>query len=150
MGEQGNNVKDARPLVSRRSVALGAAWSVPVVMVATAAPAAAASAGADGRATGTGSMVKGTAQNYTLTLPFILTGAAGSEVTVTITSVTTETQSGTVPFTVVPQTVTLTVGGQTSAIYALLRGGNNSGPTVTVQYSVNGVPQSPDLVIPVS
>jgi hypothetical protein len=149
MGEQGHGVGGAKPLVSRRTVALGAAWSVPVVMVAAAAPAAAAS-GAGGRATGTGSMVKGTAQNYTLTLPFLLTGPVGSQVTVTITQVTTQTQSGTVPFTVVPQTATLTVGGQTSAIYALLRGGNNSGPTVLVKYSVNGVPQSPDLVVPVS
>ena len=149
MGEQGHEAGGAKPLVSRRTVALGAAWSVPVVMVAAAAPAAAAS-GAGGRATGTGSMVKGTAQNYTLTLPFLLTGPAGSQVTVTITQVTTQTQSGTVPFTVVPQTATLTVGGQTSAIYALLRGGNNSGPTVLVKYSINGVPQSPDLVVPVS
>lgn len=149
MGEQGQAVGGAKPLVTRRAVALGAAWTVPVVVVATAAPAAAASGGT-GRATGTGSMVHGTAQNYTLTLPFLLTGPQGSQVTVTITSVTTETQSGTVDFTVVPQTVTLTVGGQTSAIYPLLRGGNNSGPTVLVKYSLNGVPQSPDLVIPVT
>lgn len=150
MGEQGTGAVSAKPQVSRRTVALGAAWSVPVIMVATAAPAAAASGNANATVSGAGSMVHGTSQNYTLTVPFQLTGTVGAQATVTITSVTTETQSGTVPFTPVPQTVTLTVGGQTNAIYLLLRGGNNSGPTVLVKYSVNGVPQTPDLVVPVS
>ena len=150
MGEQGTSAVSAKPQVSRRTVALGAAWSVPVILVATAAPAAAASGNATATASGTGSMVHETAQDYTLTLPFLLTGTVGAQTTVTITSVTTETQSETVEFIPVPQTATLTVGGQTNAIYLLLRGGNNSGPTVLVKYSVNGVPQTPDLVVPVS
>ena len=45
MDQQGNVKDSAKPLVSRRTVALGAAWSVPVIVMATAAPAAAASGG---------------------------------------------------------------------------------------------------------
>jgi hypothetical protein len=139
MDQQGILQDGSKPLVTRRTVALGAAWSVPVIMVAAAAPAAAASVHPAGAvSTGVSSMVKGSGQNYTLTMAFALTGKTGDKATITITSVTTSTQSGTVTFSTVPQTKTLTIGGQTSAIFALVRNGNNSGPTVTVTYTVNG------------
>jgi hypothetical protein len=127
----------AKPLVSRRTVAIGAAWSVPVIIAVTATPAAAASVVAAVEDPGQGSLKHMTGQDYTLTLFFTVTGPVGATVPITVTNVSTTTVPGTVEFTVVPQTVNVPTGVN-SAIYVFVRNGNNSAPIATVTYTVNG------------
>ncbi|QGN56583.1 hypothetical protein [Nostocoides sp. HKS02] len=127
----------AKPLVSRRTVAIGAAWSVPVILAVTATPAAAASLVAAVEDAGQGSLKHTKNQTYLLTLFFTVTGPVGATVPITVTNVSTTTVPGPVEFTVVPQTVNVPVGVN-SATYAFERQGNNSALTATVTYIVNG------------
>jgi hypothetical protein len=156
MDTQGNDDTRVagRPLLSRRTLAIGAAWSVPVILTVTATPAAAASnpppAPQPATATenpNTGTLVHGTGHVYTLTMFFTVTGPVGAAAAITVTSVATDTNPGIVDFTPLPQTVPVTVGGS-SVIYGLLRGGNNSARTATVIYTVNGgAPQSATVTV---
>lgn len=144
METQGQTEAGRTPLVSRRTVAIGAAWSVPVIIAATAAPAAAASIVPTLSATGT--LVHGTGKNYTLTLFFNL--PPGSSEVITITSVV--AGSGNPASTFVPaqssQTVTTAAP---DAIFALTRKGDNSATTAVVTYTVNGgLPQQ--ITVPIT
>jgi hypothetical protein len=131
------------PLVSRRTVAIGAAWSVPVIMAATAAPAAAASIVPAQSATAT--LVHGTGKNYTLTLFFNL--PAGSSEVITITSVVAGSGKTLSTFGDVPQSKTVTAAAP-DAIYALTRSGDNSATTAVVTYTVDGgLPQQITVTI---
>jgi hypothetical protein len=144
MDTQDTTVEAGRaPLVSRRTVAIGAAWSVPVIIAATAAPAAAASAVAALAATGT--LVKTTGQNYTLTLFFDL--PAGSSDLITVTSVVADSGKTRSTFGPVPASKTVTTASP-DAVFALSRNGQNSATTAVVTYTVNGgLPQQLTVAI---
>lgn len=144
MDTQESTVEAGRaPLVSRRTVAIGAAWSVPVIIAATAAPAAAASTVP--LLSGTGTLVHGTGRNYTLTLFFNL--PAGSSEVITITSVVAGSGKTLSTFGSVPQSQTVTTAAP-DAVYALTRSGDNLATTAVVTYTVNGgLPQQLTLTI---
>ena len=144
MDTQDTTVEAGRgPLLSRRTVAIGAAWSVPVIIAATAAPAAAASVVP--AEVGTGTLVHTTGSNYTLTLFFNL--PAGSSEVVTITSVVAGTGQTLSTFGTVPQSQTVTTNAP-DAIYSLTRNGQNSSTTAVVTYTVDGgLPQQLTLTI---
>lgn len=144
MDTQDTTVEAGRgPLVSRRTVAIGAAWSVPVIIAATAAPAAAASVVPAQSATGT--LVHGTGKNYTLTLFFNL--PAGSQEVVTITSVVAGSGKTLSTFGPVSQSQTVTSEAP-DAVYALTRTGDNLATTAVVTYTVDGgQPQQLTLTI---
>lgn len=149
-------------LLSRRTIAMGAVWSVPVILAATAAPAAAASlhhapppppptpVGVSAIAT----LVHDTGQNYWLTMNYTVTGDPGETTTVSITQISMPTTSGTVTFTP-PPAQSMTVGSK-SVKSSVMRQGNSSGTTVTVYFTytttVGGVSGSAmsSVVIPVS
>lgn len=134
-------------LVSRRSLALGAAWSVPVIIAATAAPAAAASVPpAVLTDTGTGTLVHSTSSNYILTLLFTVAGLPKAASTVTVTKVSTVDQSGTtIFFTPVPQSATVSASSP-NAVWTVTRQGNDSGKTATILYTVNNGPVLTSIV----
>ena len=143
METQGQTEAGRTPLVSRRTVAIGAAWSVPVIIAATAAPAAAASIVPAQSATAT--LVHGTGKNYTLTLFFNL--PAGSSEVITITSVVAGSGTTLSTFGSVPQSQTVTTAAP-DAIYALKRSGDNSATTAVVTYTVDGgLPQQITVTI---
>lgn len=143
METQGQAEAARTPLVSRRTLAIGAAWSVPVIIAATAAPAAAASIVPTLSATGT--LVHGTGKNYTLTLFFNL--PAGSSEVITITSVVAGSGKTLSTFGDTPQSKTVTTAAP-DAIYALTRSGDNLATTAVVTYTVNGgLPQQITVTI---
>ena len=74
-------------LLSRRTIALSAVWSVPVILAATAAPAAAAS---NPKVVGSGELVPqdGSTHPYALNMSFDVTGPPHSTTTITITKIT--------------------------------------------------------------
>jgi hypothetical protein len=145
MEQQGNVRDSAKPLVSRRTIALGAAWSVPVIVMATAAPAAAASGGGNrGAALATVTGEKGEAVGANREVTFILSFASivGSN-TVSITSI-----DGGGPWAVLP-TATATVDAtHTSVPFSLTRPDtNNASLDVVVHYTVNGVAHTVSVTV---
>jgi hypothetical protein len=137
MDQQGKVKDSAKPLVNRRTVALGAAWSVPVIVMATAAPAAAAS-GVGNRsallATATGE--KGEAVGLNRQVSFILSfGSIVGSNSVAITSI-----DGGGPWAGVPTAAVTIDAAHTSAPFSVTRPDtDNSTLTVLVHYTVNGV-----------
>ena len=140
MDQQGIVKDSGTPLVKRRTVALGAAWSVPVIVLATAAPAAAAS--------GDAPVVNATVVadkepanqfgtkkvNFTMTLTNTGTGAGSVEVLSVTSSATTGTTTG------VPTTVTVPVGGSVPVTFSYTYEGNAGTATYTISYRVGGGP----------
>lgn len=138
MDTQESTVEAGRgPLVSRRAVAIGAAWTVPVIITAVAAPSASASVLPALSATGTLTKVK--ASDYTLRLLF--TPPAGSSEIITITSVVAASGNPPSTFDEVPQSQTQTVTTASPyAVFSLSRNGDNKSVTALVTYQVNGGP----------
>ncbi|NYG07548.1 hypothetical protein BJ986_002035 [Phycicoccus badiiscoriae] len=140
MDEQGSSRDGARPLLSRRSVALGAAWSVPVILLATAAPAAAAS----GVAPVIGARLVADKQPANQfgqkAMDFVMTltntgNAAGSVQVLSVTS------SATTGSTVgVPTTVTVPAGDKVDVSFSYIYTGNAGTATYTVSYRTDGGP----------
>ena len=140
MEQQGNVKGNGTSLVSRRTVALGAAWSVPVIVLATAAPAAAASGPVP---VVNASVVadKNAADKFgTKTMDFVLTltntgTAAGSVAVLSVTSdATTGTMAG------LPTTVTVPVGGSVPVDFSYTYSGNAGTATYTISYRTDGGP----------
>lgn len=117
--------------VSRRTIAKGAAWSVPVVIMATAAPAAASSHDQAAAVFITGTASKGGAgdnREVTFTLTF---NAVGTN-TITVNSITGYT------WTPVPLVLAIPEGQGTYVTFTALRdaGGNNANTDVTISYTL--------------
>lgn len=126
-------------LVSRRTVNLGAAWSVPVVLAAVAAPAAQGSSPPpDQRSALFGGITaqKGTTVNGNREVTFTLSfaGVQGSN-SVVITGI-----SAGGPWTTSMPTPPATVDPTHTAAVFIIERTQNSSMQVTVSYSVNGVP----------
>ena len=143
MDQQGNVKESAKPLVSRRTVALGAAWSVPVIIMATAAPAAAGSVVNNAvLATATGE--KGEAVGPNREVTFVLSfGAIQGTNSVAITAI-----DGGGPWAALP-TATVTVdAAHPAAPFSLSRvETNNSTLAVVVHYTVNGVAHTVSVTV---
>ena len=138
MDQQGTVRDSGTPLVNRRTVALGAAWSVPVIILATAAPAAAAS-GAVPVVNATVVADKVAADKFgTKTMNFVMTltntgTAAGSVEVLSVTSdATTGTSLG------VPTTVTVPVGSSVPVSFSYTYEGNAGTATYTISYRTGG------------
>lgn len=122
------------PRVSRRSVVRGAAWSVPVIVVAAAAPALAAS---PSDSVTVSSSVNGCtfdtnpAKNRRAVVTFHGNGASA----VVITSVT---ESGTSATSVAPTTFTPTSAGQNVTVRFTTGDANTHDRTLAVTYTVGG------------
>jgi hypothetical protein len=123
---------------------MGAVWSVPVILAATAAPAAAASVHhapppppTPVKVTATATLIHDTAQDYWLTMNYTVSGDPGETTTVSITQISTVTTKGnktdTVLFTL-PPAQSMSVGSQ-SVKSEVTRQGDNSGAIVTVYFS---------------
>ena len=144
MDQQGNVQDSAKPLVSRRTVALGAAWSVPVIVMATAAPAAAASVANRSAALATATGDKGVAVGGNREVTFILSfGAIVGSNTVSITSI-----DGGGPWTGLPTATATVDAAHPSAPFSVTRPDtNNSTLTVLVHYSLNGVAHTVSVTV---
>jgi len=125
----------ADALLSRRTINLGAAWSVPVVLAAVAAPAAAGSS-TPSASFGTISAEKGEAvgSNRQVVFTLVFTDVVGdNKIAITGLSIGGPWQSLPTP------EVTVT-SDNTAAIFTLLRPDNNASlQNVTVTYTINGV-----------
>ncbi len=135
MDQQGNVEDTATVLVNRRTVALGAAWSVPVIVMATPAPAAAGSV--DNRravlATATGDRGEAVGANRQVTFVLSFASIVGSN-SVAITSI-----DGGGPWQVLPTQTATVDATHTSVPFSLTRPDtNNSSLKVVVHYTVNG------------
>ena len=144
MDQQGNVKDSAKPLVNRRTVALGAAWSVPVIVLATAAPAAAGSTESRGAVLATITGEKGEAVGSNRKVTFILSfGSIVGSNSVAITSI-----DGGGPWAVLPTAAATIDATHTSAPFSLTRPDtNNSTLTVVVHYTVNGVPHTVSVTV---
>ncbi|TPG19107.1 hypothetical protein [Pedococcus bigeumensis] len=144
MDQQGNVKDSAKPLVSRRTVALGAAWSVPVIVMATAAPAAAASAGNHSAVLATATGEKGEAVGSNRQVSFILSfGSIVGSNLVKITSI-----EGGGPWTVLPTAAVTVDAAHPAAPFSLTRPDtDNSTLTVVVHYTVNGVAHTVSVTV---
>jgi hypothetical protein len=143
MNQQGNVKDSAKPLVNRRTVALGAAWSVPVIVMATAAPAAAASAGNRSAALATATGEKGEAVGTNRKVTFILSfGSIVGSNSVAITSI-----DGGGPWAVLPTAAVTVDAAHPSAPFALTRPDNNATLSVVVHYTVNGVEHTVSVTV---
>jgi hypothetical protein len=145
MDQQGNVKDSAKPLVSRRTVALGAAWSVPVIVLATAAPAAAASGGGNRSAllaTATGEKGEAVALNRQVSFILSFGSIVGSNL-VKITSI-----DGGGPWVGVPTAAVPIDAAHTSAPFSVTRPDtDNSTLTVVVHYTVNGVAHTVSVTV---
>ena len=132
-------------LVSRRTVNLGAAWSVPVVLAAVAAPADTGSPNPGGQGPdqprdavlGTATATKGTSVDNNRVVTFILTftGVVGTN-DIRIVDID---KGG--PWTTVPSPAATVTASSPSATFTLTRPDNNANISkVKVTYSVNGYP----------
>jgi len=140
MEQQGNGKDGGKPLVSRRTVALGAAWSVPVIVLATAAPAAAASGNAPAVAASVVADKDPANQFGTKKMNFVLTltnsgSAAGS---VQVLSVTSDATTGSAVG--VPTTVSVPVGGSVPVSFSYTYSGNAGTATYTISYRTDSGP----------
>jgi hypothetical protein len=144
MDTQDTTVEARRgPLVNRRTVAIGAVWSVPVIIAATAAPAAAASVVPALSPTRTLTKTKGSSYKLELQFPATLSGV------ITIVSVVATEGNPPSTFDLAPPSQTQTVGATSStAVFTLSRNGNNKSITALVTYQVNGGP-SQQVVVPI-
>ena len=144
MDQQGNVKDSARPLVSRRTVALGAAWSVPVIVMATAAPAAAASVENRQASLATATGDKGVAVGSNRQVTFILSfGSIVGSNSVAITSI-----DGGGPWAVLPTAAVTVDSAHPSAPFSLTRPDtNNSTLTVVLHYTVNGVESTVSVTV---
>jgi hypothetical protein len=127
-------------MVSRRAVTAGAAWSVPVIMVAMAAPAAAASANLSATVSGTLTADKVAAQQFGtkhVTFALKLTNTGSSAATVDVLSVVSDGIQGTQQG--LPTTVVVPVGSSTVVNFSYDYVGNAATATYTVSYRVSGV-----------
>jgi hypothetical protein len=129
-------------------VGLGAAWSVPVIMVAVAAPAAAASQSTDPKVSATVTADKQASGKFgakhvvfTLTLRNTGTAAAIVEVLSVSSNGIQGTQSG------LPTTVVVPVGGSTVVTFAYDYTGNAGTATYTISYRVSGVVSTTSITI---
>ena len=126
-------------LVSRRTINLGAAWSVPVVLAAVAAPAAAGSEAVDptppSASLGTLDAEKGEAgSNRRVVFTLVFTDVVG-ENKVRITSI-----SSGGPWDPMPTPEQTVTPEQTSAVFSLSRPDNNAAlNNLVVTYTINGV-----------
>jgi hypothetical protein len=120
------------PLIGRRAVARGAAWSVPVVALAVAAPASAAASHGGGCTITTGSLVwksqKLAHQQANLFAQALQTSVAAVTLTVTATGDTGAANNG------VPSTGP--IGGATSLLLLhSVNGKSNTTQTITLKFS---------------
>lgn len=118
--------------VSRRTIAKGAAWSVPVVIMATAAPAAASSHDHDAATFVSGTASKGGARDnreVTFTLYFNTVGTN----TILINTITGYT------WTPVPLLLAIPEGEGVSVTFTALRDadGNNANTDVVINYTLS-------------
>ena len=148
MDTQGNVTSAEKPLIKRRTIAMGVAWSVPVIVGAAAAPAVAASSPGQqtqaGAQLGSTSAEKGEATGSNRQVTFILTFAdvVGSS-SVVITSI-----DGGGPWSTLPTPEVTVDPTHASATFLLSRPDtDNSTLTVTVHYTVNGVAGSTTATI---
>ena len=129
-------------LVSRRTINLGAAWSVPVVLAAAAAPAAQGSTnpqpGVEASATfgaATGEKGEAVGPNRQVFFSFVFTGVTGTN-TIQLTAIT----EG--PWTTLPTEVrsfTADAGStRATVVFTLERPDNNAATTVDITYLLNG------------
>lgn len=129
-------------LVSRRTVNLGAAWSVPVVLAAVAAPAAQGSQPpVDQRSasfgTVTGEKGESVGANRQVYFTFTFTGVTGTN-TIQITAIDLGNPWTTVPTDI--KSFTADPGSTTaSVVFTLLRPDDNSAFTPTLTYLLNGI-----------
>ena len=141
MDQQGNVKDSAKPLVNRRTIALGAAWSVPVIVMATAAPAAAASGDVVTSGGGTGTRIVADKE-----VDFKLTFTSNVATTVSILSVTPDDTWTEVTPTAGPLPVVLSVAPGTAVYSFRLKRSNNAVGSYIVNYSVAGGPVQPASV----
>jgi hypothetical protein len=135
MDQQGNVKDSAKPLVNRRTVALGAAWSVPVIVLATAAPAAAASGDDRSAVLATITGEKGEAVGTNRQVSFILSfGSIVGSNSVKIVSI-----DGGGPWAVLPTAAVTVDSAHPAAPFMLTRPDNNASLDVVLHYTVNGV-----------
>ena len=136
-------------LVSRRTVNLGAAWSVPVVLAAVAAPAAQGSQTPVDRSasfgTVTGEKGEAVGPNREVYFTFTFTGVTGTN-TIQITQIDLGNPWVTVPtdtksFTADPGSTTASV------VFTLQRADDNSVFTPTLTYLLNGVQNSVKVTV---
>ena len=113
--------------IDRRTIAKGVAWTVPVVIVATAAPAAASSH--DLGAIAVGGTRGGTPQNRNVTITVSLAAGTGTR------EVRIESLPGAGITSMLPTPAVRATG--TSAVFILNRSNNGAGP-YTVSVSVDG------------
>lgn len=144
MDQQGNVKESAKPLVNRRTVALGAAWSVPVIIMATAAPAAAGSGVINNAVLATATGEKGEAVGANREVTIVLSfGAIVGTNSVAITSI-----DGGGPWTGLPTANATVDAAHPSVPFLLTRPDtNNSTLTVVVTYTVNGVTNTVSVTI---
>lgn len=145
MEQQGTGAESAK-LIKRRTIALGAAWSVPVIMVAAAAPASAASSPPENRraalATATGDKGNSVDGNRQVSIILSFGSIVGSN-SVAITSI-----DGGGPWAVLPTPAVTVDSAHTSVPFSLTRPDvDNSSLTVAVHYTVNGVAHTVSVVI---
>ena len=129
-------------LVSRRTINLGAAWSVPVVLAAVAAPAAQGSPTPTDQRTAsmgtvTGEKGEAVGPNREVYFTFTFTGVTGSN-TIQITAIDLGNPWQTVPTDI--KSFTADSGSTTaSVVFTLLRANDNSVFTPTLTYLLNGI-----------
>jgi hypothetical protein len=132
MDQQGSVKGSAKPLVNRRTVALGAAWSVPVIVLATAAPAAAASAGPAVADAG-GNTFTRTNNPKVTTFTAHLTASVAT--TITVTLITPNDGAWVTPY---PGPLSL-AGGANELTFVVDRGNNSDkAKSYTIFYDVAG------------
>jgi hypothetical protein len=137
MEQQGNLKDGAKPLVSRRTVAIGAAWTAPVVLFAVASPSASASPLPQPVVTlGEGNAKKGP---VTKTVDFSLTFSSDVATTVSIISVT-PNEAWTKMTSPDALPLVLSIGAGTAACAFTLKRSNNATGDYVVSYSVAGGP----------
>jgi hypothetical protein len=137
---------------------MGAVWSVPVILAATAAPAAAASNPPAVLAAGT--LAHTTGKDYLLTMVYTLTAPKGSTATIGVTDIQAAPagkQEDVVTFGPLPGAQSLSVGANPVPAVSVTRAeGSNSAQTVTVIYTcivvVNGITTTTtqSVIVPIS
>lgn len=137
------DVEDRLPSrISRRTIVKGAAWTTPVIVLATAAPAAAASRAVEvtaGMTAQKNADGKFGAKNVTFTVPFHNSGGQAATVEVLTLSLDGTTLTG---ITGIPGTFVVAAGATVTQTYVWYYGDNAATGTYTLSYTVDGVAQS--------